>query len=129
MSKRQPLTYEDIMAARERRKAIEAEVAARPPTPQMVALTEYMNARDGGRQHGHRSLAGLSVAKTMAACERCGRAKIRYLAEKPEYTHEGRNGRRLAATYGVEYTPYESRSESSQEALGRREQERREGDA
>lgn len=72
-------------------------------------------------QHG-----GMDTAKLWSTCEPCARKRIKRMAEKPSITHEGRNGRRLAEKYGVEYTPFESRSEISRKMFGRHEQERRE---
>ncbi len=76
--------------------------------------------------HGHRSLKGMPIRQKMRMCERCGISAVRYLAEMPLWTHQGRLGRGLAADYGVTFTPYESRSDASKDAYGRKEQRRRE---
>lgn len=68
---------------------------------------------------------GLSIAQLISTCRPCAERKIRYLAEQPEFSHQGRNGRRLAAIHNVSFTPYEERSASGQERLGQREQDSR----
>lgn len=43
----------------------------------------------------------LDTARLWSTCQPCAERRIRYLANQPEYTHAGRNGRRLAELYGV----------------------------
>lgn len=74
-------------------------------------------------KHRHR---GLTVRALVSTCWPCAERKIRYMAEQPEFTHTGRNGRRLAEIHNVAYTPYEERNAAGQEKVGEREQRARE---
>ena len=55
------------------------------------------------RPEGHAAHKKRSVQWLMhpSHCPECGTKKIRYMAAQPEESHIGRNGRRLAETYGV----------------------------
>ena len=60
----------------------------------------HANDRPPGTHEGHnkRSVAWLMHP---SHCPSCGERKIRWMARQPEWTHVGRNGRRLARQWEV----------------------------